>query len=381
MAPKFRDNSNDMKTKVSIARCKTYDPEEVQPSVRRAFELLGGISAFVKKGEKILVKPNMLSARPPEDGVNTHIEIIRAVVRLIKECEAFPVIGDTPGGFVDIKEAYEASGIMSVAKEEGAELAEVKNVRIEKGFPIASYFFECDKIISLPKMKTHSLMGLTGGIKNMYGGVSGLNKSERHKRFPKPEDFANVLMDVFEVLKPHLVLMDAVIAMDGYGPAAGTLKPVGLLIASDDSVAVDSIFSYLIGIDPLDVLTTKEAHRRGIGETDIDNIEIVGEKIEKGFIKGFRLASSSTITKLLSLPNPFVRALTSFVKFCPYINERDCKRCKICAKTCPVAAITIDEKNATINKRKCINCMCCHEVCPYKAIQLRRNILARVLAS
>lgn len=364
-----------MKTKLSVVRCETYNPEEVQSAARMAFGLLGGLRAFIKKGEKVLVKPNMLSARPPEDGVNTHTEVIRAVVRLVKECGAVPLIGDTPGGFVSAKEAYASSGIKSVAEEEGIELAEVRDVRMKRGLPIASYFFECDKIVSLPKMKTHSLVGLTGAIKNMYGAVSGLNKSECHKRFPRPEQFVNVLLDVFETVTPHLVLMDAVLAMDGQGPAAGRLRPAGLLIAGQDSVALDSLFSHLIGISPLDVPATKEAHRRGLGETNPDNIQILGEKVKKGFIRGFKLAPPNAIMKL---PGPMVRILAGFVKFGPYINEHVCKRCGICAKTCPVRAITIEEERSFIDRRRCIRCMCCHEVCPYGAVELRRNILARM---
>ncbi len=365
-----------MKTRVSIVRCRTYDPEEVQTAARKAFGLLGGISSFVKKGERVIVKPNILSGRGPEHGVNTHIEIVRAVARLVKQCKAQPVIADNPGGSISAKDAYESSGMAAVANEEGVELGETKDVRMVKGLPISSYFFECDKIISVPKMKTHSLMCLTGAIKNMYGAVSGLNKTQCHKRFPMPEEFANVLIDVFEAVQPQLVLMDGVIAMHGDGPAAGQLKDAGLLVAGQDSVAVDSVFSRLAGIDPFDILTTKEANRRGLGEIDLDRIEIAGEGIEESFIKGFKLPRTKAAK---SLPGPVVKALASFVKFGPYINKRLCKKCMVCQETCPVSAITIDEKRSRIDYQLCIRCMCCHEVCPYRAIELKRNILARVL--
>ena len=365
-----------MKTKVSIVRCKTYAPEEVQPQVARAFDLLGGISSFVKKGENVLVKPNMLSGSLPERGTNTHIEVVRAVVKLVKQCEAIPVIGDNPGGSVNTKDAYRSSGMSSIADEEGVALAEVRDVKMVRGIPIASYFFECDKIISLPKMKTHNLTILTGAIKNMYGAISGLNKTELHKRFPKVEEFVNVLIDVFEAVRPHLVLMDGVIAMDGDGPAAGTLKSAGLLIAGQDNVAVDSVFSHLIGVNPFDILTTKEAHRRGLGEIELENIEIMGEKIEEVFVKGFKLPRSSIVMRL---PGPLVKGLAGLVKFGPYINEGLCKKCRICAESCPVSAITIGERQSVIDFHKCIRCMCCNEVCPYSAVELRRNILARAL--
>jgi len=363
-----------MKTRVSIVRCKTYEPEQLEVSVARAFELLGGISRFVKKGERILVKPNMLSGKPPEHGVNTHVEVVRAVVKLIKKCNASPVIGDNPGGSVSVKEAYEGSGIRSIAKEEGIELAEPKGVRIVYGIPVSSYFFECDKIISLPKMKTHVLTGITGAIKNMFGAVAGLNKSQCHKEFPKPEGFCKVLVDIFEAVRPELVLMDGIIAMDGDGPASGRLRPIGLLIAGQDSVAVDSVFSRLIGIDPFDIFSTAQAYKRGLGEIRLENIEILGERLEENLIRGFELPRSK-IT--MNLPGLVIKLLAAFVKFGPYINKRLCKKCRICAETCPVSAIRIDEKRSIIDHGRCIRCMCCHEVCPYKAVELRRNILAR----
>ncbi|MEE8317831.1 MAG: DUF362 domain-containing protein, partial [Candidatus Omnitrophota bacterium] len=240
--------------------------------------------------------------------------------------------------------------------------------------PISSYFFKSDKNISFPKMKTHRLMCLTGGLKNMYVAVSGLNKSQRHKQFPLPEEFSSVLIDVFEAVRPCLVLMDGIIAMDGDGPTAGTLKDVGLLIAGEDSVAIDSVFSYLIGMNPLDILTTKEASRRGLGQVALEKIEIKGESIRECFIKEFRLPGSKITS---NLPQPVIKILAAFIKFGPYINEHLCKKCRICQETCPVSAITINEKISRIDRRRCIRCMCCHEVCPYNSIGLKRSILAR----
>lgn len=364
-----------MKTKVSLVKCRTYNPEELMPGVRKALDLLGGIGHFIKRGEKVLIKPNMLSGKIAEYGVNTHIEIVRAIVRLVKECGAFPSIGDNPGGSGNPRDTYASSGMLGIAREEGVECLEKKDAKVIRGVPIASYFLECDKIISLPKMKTHSLMGLTGAVKNMYGAVLGLNKSELHKRFPRPEEFANILVDVFQEVKPQLVLMDGVIAMDGNGPMAGTLKNAGLLIGGEDSVAVDSVFSHLAGMNPAKLLTTKEAHRRGLGEIDLKNIDILGESIEGSLIRDFRLPESKAFMKL---PDFILKIGASFIKFRPHIEEALCKKCMICARSCPASAITIDDKVSRIDYRKCIICMCCHEVCPHKAIDLKRNMLARI---
>jgi uncharacterized protein (DUF362 family)/Pyruvate/2-oxoacid:ferredoxin oxidoreductase delta subunit len=364
-----------MKTKVSITKCKTYERIEVELAVRKAFGLIGGIGVFVRKDEKVLIKPNMLSARMPEDGVCTHPEVIRAVIRLVRECGAVPCIGDNPGGSISSAEAYEGSGLALLAKEEGVELKEIKDVKVINGIPIAAYFFECDKIINLPKMKTHCLMGLTGAVKNMYGAVAGLHKSELHKKFPSPEEFAKVLVDTFEAVKPDLVLMDGITAMDGQGPSSGRLKHPGILLAGEDSVAIDSVFAELIAMKPLDILTTKEAYRRKLGEADLKNIEISGESVKDSLINDFEVPGTPGLIAILG---PLAKFVAGFIKFGPDINEKLCRKCMICSNSCPVSAITIKSERSTINLKKCIRCMCCHEVCPHKAIKLKKNILARV---
>jgi uncharacterized protein (DUF362 family)/Pyruvate/2-oxoacid:ferredoxin oxidoreductase delta subunit len=363
-----------IKTRVSIVKCRNYDTNEVQKAVKRAFDLLGGVEAFIKKGERVLIKPNMLSARLPEDGVCTHLEVIRAVVRLIRDCGAVASIGDNPGGSMSLLTLYEGAGLKALASEEGVELKETKGIKVVNGIPIATYIFECDKIINLPKMKTHSLMGLTGAVKNMYGAVAGLHKSELHKKFPSPEEFAKVLVDIFEITRPNLVLMDGIISMDQGGPASGRLKDTGLLIAGTDSVAVDSVFAGLIEIKPLDILITKEAYKRRLGEANLDNIEILGENIKDNLIKDFEIPGKSGLITALG---PFAKFVARFIKFGPHITEKLCEKCMICRDSCPASAITINSEKSVIDLKKCIRCMCCHEVCPHKAVELKRNFLAK----
>jgi len=363
-----------MKAKVAIVRCKDYERIKVEQAVKKAFDLLGGMSTLIKRGEKVLIKPNVLSARLPEDGICTHLEVIRAVVKLVRDCGALPCIGDNPGGSLSAAKAYEGSGLTSLAKEVGVELKEAKGIKVVNGIPIASYFFECDKIINLPKMKTHILMGLTGAIKNMYGAVAGLHKSELHKKFPSPEEFAEVLIDTFEIVKPNLVLMDGIVSMDQDGPSSGRLRNPGLLIAGEDSVAIDAVFAELAGIKSLSVITTKKAYMRKLGEADLRNIEVLGENIKDNLINDFKIPGTLGLAVILG---PFVKFAAGFVKFGPYINKKLCKKCMVCRDSCPVQAITIDPKNSSINLKKCIRCMCCHEVCPYKAVGLKKNVLAR----
>ncbi|MDP2921755.1 MAG: DUF362 domain-containing protein [Candidatus Omnitrophota bacterium] len=363
-----------MGTRVAIVKCRDYDRARVKEAIKKAFDLLGGVDLFIKKGDRVLIKPNILSGRLPEDGVCTHLEVIRQVARIVKECGALPFIGDNPGGSMTPAKAYEGSGLTSLAKGEGVELKEAKDIKVVKGIPVAGYFFECDKIINLPKMKTHSLMGLTGAVKNMFGACAGLYKAELHKRFPSPEEFARAVVDVFEIRKPSLVLMDGITGMDQAGPSAGRVRDFELLIAGQDSVAIDAVFAALIGIKPLDVFTTKEAYIRKLGEADLDNIEVSGEGISENLIDDFQLPGGPGLIRTLG---PLAKFAAGFVKFGPSINERLCRKCMICRDTCPVSAITINSERSKVDLKKCIRCMCCHEVCPYKAVELKRNFLAK----
>ncbi|MBU1913309.1 MAG: DUF362 domain-containing protein, partial [Candidatus Omnitrophica bacterium] len=279
-----------------------------------------------------------------------------------------------PGGSMSPLAAYEGAGLNALAREEGIELKEAKGIRVVNNIPIATYIFECDKIINLPKMKTHILIGLTGAVKNMYGAVAGLHKSELHKKFPSPEEFTKVLVDTFEIVKPSLVLMDGIVSMDQGGPASGRLRNTGILIAGEDSVAIDAVFAGLIGIKPLDILTTKEAHKRKLGEADLENIEISGESIKDNYIKDFEIPGKSGLVTILG---SFAKYIGGFIKFGPRIAEKICKKCMICKDSCPVSAITINSEKSVIDLKKCIRCMCCYEVCPYKAVELKRNFLAK----
>ena len=136
--------------KVSLVRCQDYDTIRVFDSVKKAVDLVGGIGNFVKPGMKVLVKPNLLSARLPEEVVDTHPEVVRAVVRLVKSAGAHPIIGDSPGGYgKNIEEVLTKSGMRQISVEEGVELVRFSISRFVDGIPFTRYLFDCDAIISV----------------------------------------------------------------------------------------------------------------------------------------------------------------------------------------------------------------------------------------
>ena len=371
-----------MKSSVSIVRCMSYDRKKVLGAVREAVDLIGGMTSFVKKGQKILIKPNLLSAKHPEDIVHTHPEVVRALVRLAKEAGGIVSIGDSPGNFFTIKSVdmiYKNAGLVEVAREEGVELVRFDRITHVKGYPIASAALESDCVISIPKMKTHDLAVITGAVKNTFGLIPGLYKVECHKKAPPLKDFCKVLVDVFSITKPHLNIMDGIISMEGDGPgSAGLPRNTGLVIASSDAVALDTVFSKLIGFEPSRNLVLKEAERRGLGAARLDQIKILGEKLETVLITDYKLPKASAI---FAAPPIVAKIATKLLNFRPFIEEKLCKKCMICVKSCPVDAITVNKKISKIDPKKCVKCFCCHEVCPYKAISIRKNIFSRFLWS
>lgn len=363
--------------KVAIVRCTTYETQQVFDAVKHAVDLVGGIEAFVKPGMKVLVKPNLLSARPPEDGVDTHPEVAGAVVRLVKGAGGIPLIGDSPGGFgKNFDQVVEASGMKRMAQAEGAELVKFTSSKFVNGIPVSRYVFDSGCFISIPKLKTHSVTVLTAAIKNTFGTVVGLYKAACHSRAPKEEDFAKEIAKVHSAAKPHLTVLDGIVAMEGDGPASGDLRKMDIIMAGRDSVAIDSCIARIIGLKPEDILVTKEAHGLGLGEMDMSRIELVGDDINGFITPDFKLPQT---TPLKFIPKAVANGLATFIKFKPHINSDICTRCNLCKVSCPVNCITIEKEACKIDYKKCVRCMCCHEVCPYEAISIKRSILTKAI--
>ena len=181
---------------VSIIKCESYSAALVYSSLKKAWEASGG---FDIKGKTLLVKPNILSGAPPEKAVCTHPVFVKQAVRLFLELGAAKVYaGDSPG-FQSSEFAGKKSGIKEAAVSEGAEwidfassseLANPDGLLVKK-FQAASVLKQVDAVVSLPKMKTHQLLYFTGGMKNLFGLVPGLLKSQFHLRFPDRGKFCS----------------------------------------------------------------------------------------------------------------------------------------------------------------------------------------------
>jgi len=369
-----------MSAKVSIVRCKEYEPALVLEATRKSIDLLGGISAFVTPKSRALIKPNLLLAKEPEFGIDTHPEVVRAVIKVLKEIGCAIYLGDGPciwGAQADnADEVYEKSGIKKVCEEESIELVTFERKRWRKKFPLTDWLDKCDCVVNIPKFKTHNLTTLSGAIKNLYGLVWKTYKTELHKKYFEVEEFSKIIVDIYEETKPVLTVIDGIVAMEGDGPAtSGKLRNVGLLLTGNDCVALDSVLASIMGIEPTDVLTTREASRRGLGIADIKSISILGEKLEDVKIKDFLLPSTSL---KLKLPKPILDLGRKLIRYYPCIDQDNCIKCASCINACPNKAITIKKNGIVFDYSKCIACFCCQEACPNAAIKIKRNFWAKL---
>ncbi|MDP3142843.1 MAG: DUF362 domain-containing protein [Candidatus Omnitrophota bacterium] len=369
-----------MRSQVSVIKCKSYNPQELYPAVRKSLDLIGGINSFVKRSDKVLIKPNLLCACTPDKGIDTHPEFARAVIKIVKETGAEIFLGDAPsvwGTPEDVDSVYELSGMRQVCYEEKVRLVDFNQGAMVSNYPLASWTKECNRIISLPKFKTHDLMVLTGAIKNLFGLIPGLSKTELHRRAMRSDEFAKVLVDIYELAKPTVSIVDGIVAMEGDGPASGgTLRDLGLIIASSDAVALDSVMATIVGLRPEDIFSTKEAYARKLGNMHLSEIEVLGEKLAEVIVPDFKIPQLSILNRM---PKPFLSLGKKLIRFRAVIDRDKCRLCGLCAKGCPAGAISQQPQAMVIEFNRCVLCMCCKEVCPEGAVFIRRNPLLGVI--
>lgn len=376
-------------TIVTIKKCSSYQPEALRQALDVLLSPFEKGKAFVKPGETILLKINLLGPYPPERAVTTHPELIKAVVRKVKELGGKPIIADSPGGRDNqkrIDKILKTTGIEEVCESENVDFAlldqEVEKVQVTEianpRYPyleIGKKIMEADGVISLPKLKTHGFMKFTGAVKVLFGCIPGIKKAEYHLRVAERKDFAELLVEILLKVKPRLSIMDGIIAMEGEGPSAGDPYPLNLLLASPDSVALDVIASKIIGFEPEEVYTNAVAKELGLWKS-LEEIELIGENAEEIKATNFKLPQKDLFDSIPPTLRHFLRNRTTAKPILGY-PER-CTACLTCEKNCPAEAIKVENNQPVFDYQKCIRCYCCHELCPEKALSLAYPFLSRI---
>ena len=364
-----------MPQKVFIGKCADYDLDKIQSILEESFIYL---DFQVPKNKTILLKPNVLGAYPPEKHITTNPIVVEAILKILLKNNNKVIIGDSSGVRIlnGTSQCLKAAGITAVGEkynvevksfdETGSKLYKNSDNKVLKEVYLTKLITEVDYIINLPKLKTHQLTRYTGAVKNFFGCVPGGLKQEYHARAPHPNDFADLILDIYAIIKPKVILniMDGIIGLDGAGPGtSGHIKQTGILAVSKDAVALDMVCCDIIGVSPDKIPMNRLALNRSMASQETEtNIE--PEKV------------------IYSVPSPppipkFFFKYFAFLRHKPVLIKEQCMRCSLCARSCPTQCISM-EPYPTFNYKKCIRCYCCHENCPYKAIKLKDNLVLKL---
>ncbi len=382
-----------MKSRVAVIPCGDYDAKTVDDAIERGISLLGGWQSFVKPDEKILLKPNLLNRADPDRAVTTHPAVFESVVKSLK-AKGFSRLsyGDSPGHPGGVEKTAEVCGLKAVADRlevpladfTGSRTVDYVRGRTSRKFEICHGVLDADGIISLCKMKTHQLERITGGVKNMFGCVYGINKGAAHAKYPDAESFAQMLTDLNLLLKARLHIMDGVVAMEGNGPASGTPVNMNVILISADPVALDATFCRLVDLDPSTIPTVFYGAIFGLGRWKEGDIEILGVD---GLADYRNPDFNVPRDKRYGGKWAYLDKLKILARK-PVILRSRCIRCGACVEACPLvekavsfpknegAASRAGEKRETpvYDYKKCIRCFCCQEMCPEQAIIVKRKL-------
>jgi uncharacterized protein (DUF362 family) len=351
-------------SKVSIIKCENYDKDVVFEALKKACDS----SDFPDiEGKRVLIKPNLLSDSNVDKAITTNPEVLRSMINYVKAKNPKSIIvGDSPAldksGMTPTN-----SGLYQVCEEEGVEWVnflkgyfKVKLPIINKKITLTDTLNDIDVLISLPKFKTHELMIVTGALKNQFGLVPGFHKSPQHVKYPSKDNFAKMICGIHTQAKVGFALMDAVIGMEGAGPGNGTPRQVGVLIASNDLLAVDIAQATIMGHSPLDIPIIKCAILNQLTDTrKLDDIEYTDINPNDMIISDYKRIVKNKKTENGQRATP------------TFIPEK-CILCRKCVEVCPASALSVVDKKIQLDRSKCVMCYCCHEVCPAQAIEIRK---------
>jgi len=382
-------------TKVSLHKCDRYDCAAIKSTVAKGFSNIG-FDPSALKGKLVAVKPNLLTATRVEQAVVTHPEVFRAALQLIREHGGEPLLIESPA-IHPLSRVMKKAGYDRIAAEEECRVADARQAETlhhpggekYKSFAIISELFDVDFVFNLAKFKTHHLTYITGAVKNLFGFISGLDKSRWHLRAPTPADFAGFLLDLYAALsggfgkpKTFFHIVDAIVGMEGQGPGpSGRPKKIGAMLVSGNAVAADSVAANLVGFSTARIDTLTMGERRGLGPAALDRIEVCGARLEDFNVSGFT-PPGKTIRASLADRTAKSAFLRDLLIEKPVLSIQKCTLCRQCLEICPSGAITQSGgtgKTLLYDYKKCIRCFCCLEICPEGAIELRQGPLQVLL--
>jgi uncharacterized protein (DUF362 family) len=358
-----------------IFRKSVYEYKSLKQHFYGIMDSLGGDK--ITKGSRVVIKPNLLAPATPESAMLTHPMVVKACVEYVLEKGGRPRVSDSPaiGPFAKVLEVSGIKAALHGLDVEFREFTESDTVEIDGPFrkiEIARDALDADIMINLPKLKTHTQMLLTLGVKNLYGCIVGLRKPEWHLRAGVDREmFAGLLVRIYAAVRPDFTILDGILAMEGQGPGkSGKPRELGLLIGSDNAVALDISVCRMLGLDPGRLLTNRLAQDMGLAD---DEICTEGEVPR---ITDFKLPE---MTSVIFGPESLHGFMRKHLVQRPVVKDPVCRACGECVRYCPAKAVTLKGKKIRFDYEKCIRCYCCIEVCPYAALNAEETKTGKIL--
>lgn len=375
--------------RVCVSACDQYDIDRLDAIIEEQCRTLG-LSDYITEGCSVVIKPNLVIRRKPDEATTTHPEVVAAVIRAVKRRGAKSVtVAESSGGLYNkaaMTAIYQTCGITEICEREGAELNTSDFTSIPLTHPdavlchqfgVITPIVNADVLINIAKLKTHCMTGLSGAVKNLFGSMPGLSKPEMHCQYPDKSDFQQMLVDLCTLVRPQISFIDAIECMEGDGPSGGSPRFMGAVIGGRNPFAMDVVACSLINMNPDKVFMLRHGVERGFCPAGIDEVELIGS-LDGLIVSDFVHPRSKDTDFLDFLPKflrPAGRKIEGLLSPRPVIRFKSCVGCGKCAESCPQHTITIANKKAEIDYSKCIKCYCCHEMCPVKAIDVRRKFI------
>lgn len=359
---------------------KEYKEDLIYPAICKAMEALS-IEKDMHPDLKVVLKPNLIMAKTPDVPTTTHPLVIKCVVRWLKEHGVKNItLAESSGGLYTaehMKNIYRTCGMNMMENDLALNMDfSAKTVHCPEGFANHSFHIitpiaQADYIINICKLKTHAMTGYSGGIKNLFGTIPGLEKPQMHYRWPNLEDFSRMLLELAQTVNPQLTIIDAIDAMEGNGPTSGTSHPLHMILAARDFYTQDYFAADLMKLNPMDIVMIRQAVEAGLATPD--DIRLIGDEIPDN-LTPFQAPDTQKLDFSGKIPALLLPIAKKLMRSYPQLNRELCVGCGKCAESCPAHVITIKNRKAQFRKKGCISCFCCQEMCPMKAIAVRKAL-------
>lgn len=379
-----------MPARVAVARNCAYTSESVHAAVRELRARLDPpLPDLVRPGMRVFVKVNLGCGglRRPEERYSSHPLMVEAVIRALQECGAEVRFGDDVSRVRRPETLWSSTGMVEVARHTGAALVDLlleggREVPTHLLYPrthfIANAILDADLVVNLANCRSLTPVVMSGAVKNMFGCVVGPERRSRmHAIFPERRRLARVLVDVHRVIRPAVSILDMTSVIEGQA-AGPRIRQVGLILASTDAVALDTVAARVIGYEAETIWTTVRGQAVGLGTADPGQIHLRGLTWEELPRLRLRLPANPRVVRESAYRKARRILRHTVFRARPKVDPAACSGCGDCIPRCPTQAMELTGSTAVLHSDRCANCGACVEVCPDLAVRFHDPALIKM---